>query len=183
MNYTEQLDKAIEIATLCHSGQFDKNGKPYILHPLRVMFKMDSMYDMIAAVMHDVIEDSSDILCSKYPIQSTIESLPYRAVETLKCIGFDLDIIITIALLSKNMIYPYSHQSYVDRIKKDRSAINIKIADLEDNMDFRRLPSQEIKDWDRVKKYYKLWLELKALRDEVIKTIKEHKKWVKDNTK
>ena len=38
----------------------DKAGRPYILHPLRVAFKFtgdDEMY--AAAVLHDVVEDSS----------------------------------------------------------------------------------------------------------------------------
>ena len=31
------LQRAIEIATEEHKGQFDKSGKDYIGHPLRVM--------------------------------------------------------------------------------------------------------------------------------------------------
>ena len=31
------LQRAIEIATQAHQGQFDKSGKEYIGHPLRVM--------------------------------------------------------------------------------------------------------------------------------------------------
>ena len=31
------LEKAINLATKAHAGQFDKLGMPYILHPLRVM--------------------------------------------------------------------------------------------------------------------------------------------------
>jgi len=32
------LERAILIATNAHQGQIDKAGKPYILHPLRLMF-------------------------------------------------------------------------------------------------------------------------------------------------
>ena len=35
------LQRAIEIATQAHKGQFDKSGKDYIGHPLRVM-EMDA---------------------------------------------------------------------------------------------------------------------------------------------
>ena len=58
MNY---LDKAIQIATTAHSNQVDKAGKPYILHPLRVMFKMDTETEMIVAVLHDIMEDCKGI--------------------------------------------------------------------------------------------------------------------------
>ena len=33
------LDKAISIAAQAHLGQLDRMGKPYILHPLRVMLR------------------------------------------------------------------------------------------------------------------------------------------------
>ncbi len=52
------LDQAINIATKAHSRQTDKAGQPYILHPLRVMFKFQTEAEMIVAVMHDVLEDS-----------------------------------------------------------------------------------------------------------------------------
>jgi (p)ppGpp synthase/HD superfamily hydrolase len=52
------LDHAIAIAIKAHSGQVDKAGQPYILHPLRIMFKFQSEDEMIVAVMHDVVEDS-----------------------------------------------------------------------------------------------------------------------------
>lgn len=52
------LERAIEIAVTAHKGQVDKANKPYILHPLRLMFKMQSENEMIAAVLHDVVEDT-----------------------------------------------------------------------------------------------------------------------------
>jgi guanosine-3',5'-bis(diphosphate) 3'-pyrophosphohydrolase len=52
------LALAIMIATKAHDGQFDKAGKPYILHPLAVMAQMDTLESKIVAVLHDAIEDS-----------------------------------------------------------------------------------------------------------------------------
>ena len=52
------LDRAIEIAVQAHSGQLDKGGAPYILHPLRVMLRMATEEERIVAVLHDVVEDS-----------------------------------------------------------------------------------------------------------------------------
>ena len=72
MNQYELLGKAIEIAVDAHAGQFDKGGKPYILHPLHLMNQL--MFDLElaqAAVMHDVVEDSD-----------------YYTLETLRAYGF-----------------------------------------------------------------------------------------------
>ena len=57
------IDRAIMIASIAHAGQKDKAGKPYILHPLRVMLTVASDKNAtdeqkIVAVLHDVIEDT-----------------------------------------------------------------------------------------------------------------------------
>ncbi len=52
------IEKAIEIAALAHAGAIDKAGNPYILHPLRVMMTVAEPKEMIAAVLHDTIEDT-----------------------------------------------------------------------------------------------------------------------------
>lgn len=54
-----RLDRAIHAAVEAHAGQLDKAGHPYILHPLRVMAAVRHHGEdaMIAAVLHDVVED------------------------------------------------------------------------------------------------------------------------------
>ena len=57
------LEGAIEMAVLAHRGQVDKAGEPYILHPLRVMFRVREQGHRVevqaAAVLHDTVEDTS----------------------------------------------------------------------------------------------------------------------------
>ena len=57
-NDRRMLDMAIETAVFMHANQADKNGKPYILHPLRVMLAVrelgGSVIQQAAAVLHDV---------------------------------------------------------------------------------------------------------------------------------
>ena len=56
MNKQEQLTKAINIAAVSHYGQFDRGGKPYILHPLHLMNQ--TLFDIqlaTIAVLHDAI--------------------------------------------------------------------------------------------------------------------------------
>ena len=59
----QRIKSAIDLATKAHSDQFRKSGDPYITHPLAVM-KIVEAWGMdedtiIAAVLHDTIEDTS----------------------------------------------------------------------------------------------------------------------------
>ena len=53
----QTLERAIAIAATAHTGQVDKGGAPYILHPLKVMLRMNTLEERIVAVLHDVVED------------------------------------------------------------------------------------------------------------------------------
>ena len=53
------LQRAIEIATEAHKGQFDKSGKDYIGHSLRVMEMGQTEEEKIVGVLHDVVEDTA----------------------------------------------------------------------------------------------------------------------------
>ena len=52
------LERAIEIAAAAHAGQVDKAGQPYILHPIRVMLRVTGSHARMAAILHDVVEDT-----------------------------------------------------------------------------------------------------------------------------
>ena len=54
---TPTIEDAIAFAAQRHRGQKDKAGKPYILHPLRVMLAMHTDEERRVAVLHDVMED------------------------------------------------------------------------------------------------------------------------------
>ncbi|MDB3935968.1 hypothetical protein N9383_04530 [Granulosicoccus sp.] len=51
------LQRAIEIAVDAHKNQTQKNGLPYVLHPLSLTLSMKSDNERIAAVLHDVVKD------------------------------------------------------------------------------------------------------------------------------
>jgi (p)ppGpp synthase/HD superfamily hydrolase len=65
------IEKSLEIALNAYSGQKDKAAKTYILHPLRVMSRMNTEEEMAVALLHDVIEDSDftsgDLLSENMP--------------------------------------------------------------------------------------------------------------------
>lgn len=138
------LDKAIRIAAQIHEGQKDRYGEPYILHPIRVMQRVESEPEKIAAILHDVIEDSEWTL------------------DDLRREGFSKAIVDIVDRLSRRENEPYFE--YLERVKPNRSALNIKLADLEDNMDMRRISKLSKDDPERMARYHQAWLELKKLR-------------------
>lgn len=134
------IEKSLEIALKAYSGQKDKAGKTYILHPLRIMAKMETEEEMVVALLHDVIEDSdytSDDLLS--------EGIPSAIVEAVQ-------------LLSK--VDGESYDQFVDRVSENPLATKIKVADIEDNINILRLESVDQKDLERVAKYHKAWRKL-----------------------
>jgi len=56
----DALERAITLACWAHRGQRypSPEAEPYILHPLRVMLAVQGSRAQMAAVLHDVIEDT-----------------------------------------------------------------------------------------------------------------------------
>ena len=135
------LQRAIEIATEAHKGQFDKSGKDYIGHPLRVMDMGKTEEEKIVGVLHDVIEDTD------------------WTYETLAEEGFSKEIIDALRCVTK-LSENENYDDFIERIKKNPLAVAVKINDLSDNMDIRRLPYLSDKDVKRLKKYLKAYKKL-----------------------
>mgnify|MGYP002517468293 FL=1 len=135
------LQRAIEIATEAHKGQFDKSGNDYIGHPLRVMEMGQTEEEKIAGVLHDVVEDS-----------------PWT-FEALEAEGFSKEIIEAMRCVTK-ISENENYDAFIDRVRKNPLAIAVKINDLTDNMDIRRLPYLSDKDVKRLKKYLKAYKKL-----------------------
>jgi len=111
------ISKAITLASDAHSNQFDKQGEPYILHPIRVMMKFEDSIHRIAAVLHDVVEDTS--------VSITLINQRF---------GSEVSDIVDLLTRRKDEKY----EKYILRISQHLIASRIKIADLEDNMDLKR---------------------------------------------
>ncbi|MGO9118283.1 MAG: GTP pyrophosphokinase [Desulfomonilaceae bacterium] len=134
------LEGAIALAAKSHKGQRDKSGMPYILHPLRVMLKMSTETEMIVAVLHDVVEDSSLSLHDLATMGVSEEIL-----QAIDCLTWRKD---------------ESYDEFIERAQANPLSRKVKIADLEDNMDLKRLDSLTEKDVERLKKYHRVWLRL-----------------------
>ena len=136
------LGEAILLAVKAHHGQTDRSGEPYILHPLRLMFRQNSTTARIAAVLHDVVEDTS------------------VTFDQLQDAGFSEEILDAVALLTHDP--KDSYEEYVARIKPNPIARAVKLADLEDNMRLERAAELTERDWLRLQRYHRAWRELRA---------------------
>ena len=141
-----QLSLAISLAAQGHMEQMDKGGKPYILHPIKVMhyLKTDDMELMAIGVMHDLVEDT-DMTCEK-----------------LAELGFSKRVVKAVDLLSKKE--GQSDEEYIQGIIGNYDAICVKLCDLRHNSDVRRLKGLTDKDLLRMRKYHSMYKLLEAAK-------------------
>lgn len=132
MIYTKNVKKAINIAYNAHMGQYDKFGIPYVFHPVHLAELMDTEDECIAAILHDVVEDT-DI---------TFEELEKE---------FNSEVITALRLLTHDKKVPYNE--YILKLKDNKIARKVKLADLKHNSDKTRLEHITPKDIIRNKKY------------------------------
>jgi (p)ppGpp synthase/HD superfamily hydrolase len=129
------LEKAIEIAARAHTGQVQKNGLPYILHPLRIMFQVDLLEDKMVAVLHDVVEDTDVTL------------------DDLRQAGFSEEVVEGVRLMTR--VDGQDYGEYIEAIKANPIARNVKLADMRNNIDLLRIPELNNNDLKRSRKYHK----------------------------
>ena len=137
MNLNEQFEKALLIATAVHEGQIRLNGDPYILHPLRVALKCKNKFSRVVAILHDVIEDSN------------------FDEEDLKARGISEEVSHIVMILTHRE--KESYEDYIKRVVEDSVAIEVKMHDLEDNMDILQLPEMTDLFATRLQKYHKAY--------------------------
>ena len=151
MKRGELLGAMLVIATNAHSEQYDRGGKPYILHPLKVMhyLKSDDEELMCMALGHDLIEDTA---------------VTYKQLREA---GMTERIIAGIDALTKQPGQTYDE--YKQRVFANVDAMRVKLADLRHNTDIRRLKGVTDDDIVRIAKYQRFYIEiiqkLKELED------------------
>lgn len=123
MIYTPMTKKAMQIAYEAHHGQVDLGDMPYILHPVHLAEQMEDEISCAAALLHDVVEDTS----------VTMEQLRQL---------FPKEVTEVVALLTHREDEDY--YDYVRRIKDHPVAKKIKLADLDHNSDRNRWTAAKI---------------------------------------
>lgn len=127
------LKKALEIAKIAHAGQNDKGGHLYIEHPLTVARMMRGRSAKIVALLHDVCEDSE------------------MTLKDLEAAGFSKRIVAAVDAVTKRRGERYRH--YLMRVKNNRLATKVKIADAAHNSDFSRISGYSPADIARSERY------------------------------
>jgi len=134
------LEDGIALAAEAHAGQTDKAGAPYVLHFLRVMQAQVSTEARMAGVLHDLVEDTS------YTFDDLVEmDYPDNVVEALRHV---------------TKRDGESYQEFAERAGRHPIARQVKIADLEDNMDVTRLEAVTEEDVKRLAKYRRAYRKL-----------------------
>lgn len=110
------IEDALRLVVEAHDGQKDLDGNPVILHPMTVGLAGRNREEIIAGLLHDVIEDTD----------LTFEDLLDR--------GVDMSIVEALRLLTHTKDMPY--EDYVKRIAQSGNdiAIHVKYNDLCHNL-------------------------------------------------
>ena len=139
MIYTKMTKIAMKLCFEAHKEQTDKSGMPYVFHPFHVAEQMQDEDSTVVALLHDVVEDTDYTL------------------EDLGRMGFNHEVLEAIALLTHAPEVPYVE--YLEKIKTNRLAKTVKLADIDHNSDQTRLdPGDERAEyWE---KKYKLAREI-----------------------
>ena len=131
MIYTELTNKALKIAYNAHHGQLDYNGIPYIYHPVHLAEQMEDEISCCAALLHDVVEDTS------VTMEQLAHEFPAEVIDVLKLLTHADDV---------------EYFTYVRAIKANPIAVKIKLADIAHNSDQTRcvgsdLTAQQLAYW------------------------------------
>ncbi len=112
-----QIEIALEIALKAHKGQRDLDGKPVILHPLTVSTKGNNENEIVAGLLHDVVEDTD------------------YTFEDLLAAGISSEVVDALRLLTHEKSSNY--MDYVERIAQSHNpiAINVKCNELDHNLE------------------------------------------------
>lgn len=138
MQKFKTLSDAIALAEFAHRNQHDKAGMPYIEHPRRVMEAVQAQgampYVQMAAILHDVTEDTAftcDMLLAL--------GIPEATVEIVRLVDRDASRNEYDRQRELANIACTPDEFYYLQISKNPGAVQVKLADIGDNLQPWRL--------------------------------------------
>lgn len=130
--YSTDVDAAKALATRMHERQVDKAGLPYITHPQRVASRLANPEAKVVGWLHDTVEDTALTLME---IEAQFGPETAAAVDAIsRRAGEDWD-------------------EYLERVRANRVARQVKISDLIDNSNLGRIPHITLRDVERQARY------------------------------
>jgi len=105
--------RALEFSARKHAGHKRNNGDNYIIHPIRVSQEVFTEKQKLMALLHDTLEDTGttyEELVENFgkEVADGVEALTHRKGE--------------------------SYADYIERVRKNPDAVQVKIADIADNL-------------------------------------------------
>lgn len=153
----DMISKSLELVKKYFDGAVDKGGNPYINHILSVENGVTTKEEKVVALLHDIIEDT---VITKGDLIN---------------MGYQNNIVESIDLVTRpeNM----SYEDFINRLAESENlvAINVKLSDLNNNMDLSRIPKYSEKDIYRVKyKYKPAYEKLQLVKNKLINEIRKN---------
>ena len=135
--YKEMVRLADSIADKAHEGQTDRNGWPYISHPRRVALGARKLACELAAATHP--DTSLEELKAEVQIVALLHDTVEDTGVSLAYLAryFSARIVDAIDALTRRP--GESYEAYLGRVRVNDLARLVKLADIADNTDPRRL--------------------------------------------
>lgn len=139
------LDRALALAVDAHEGHRSGPGQEYILHPLRVMARVETDTERVVAILHDAVENGSDRI----------------SLARLREEGFPEEIVEAIDCLTRRDGEEYD--DFIERLAPNGLARRVKLADLADNLDLLRRSVLTGDDFEGLQMRLRAWHRLRRL--------------------
>lgn len=163
------LNDCVRLAEFAHFHQTDKAGQPYIEHPKRVLANVQAQgaqpYVQMAAILHDVTEDT------KFTAEMLIElGVPEAAVEIVRLVDRSVSKSIWeyVDKNEENLVWKRligsevttADEYYYYCISQNPGAVQVKLADVGDNLQPWRLNYLPPETQNRLRAKYAKAIEL-----------------------
>jgi hypothetical protein len=143
------LDRALALAVEAHEGHRSgtADDPAYILHPLRVMARVETDAQRAVAILHDAVEQGSDRVSLA---RLREEGLPEAIVEAVD-------------LLTRREGEAY--EDFIERLAPNALARRVKLADLADNLDILWRSELTRDDVEGLQMRLRAWHRLRGMSD------------------
>lgn len=148
------MNVCAQIAADAHRGQTDIGGNKYLIHLSVVALMQSTVKEACVGFLHDILEDT------------------HITVPMLLEKGIPIEIVDSVRTLTRSEDDDY--EEYIERVKKDKLARRVKLADLTHNMDASRLNRKlKKRDLKRRIKYHNARKTL-ASKEEILEMDKKY---------